>query len=117
MAAPGRWLRDGRLSTAFLVAGIAVFQTGQWVRSLPLFVIGPLLAGTGVGLGGSAVDDFLAAYAGTIVPTLALGPLDQILGQGIATSLPPVAVAATTLATARRRPAAPYLLHPRKEQS
>ncbi|WP_235457325.1 hypothetical protein [Streptomyces olivochromogenes] len=117
MAAPGRWLRDGRLSMALLVAGIAVFQTGLWVRPLPLFVIDPLLAGTGVGLGGSAVDDFLAAYASTIVPTLALGLLDQILGQDIATSLLSVAVAVTTLATARRRPAAPHLLHPRKEQS
>ncbi|MGW7385262.1 hypothetical protein [Streptomyces sp. NPDC054794] len=46
-------------------------------------MIDPLLAGTGVGLGGSAVDDFLAAYAGTIVPTLALGLLDQILDQDI----------------------------------
>jgi predicted MFS family arabinose efflux permease len=124
LAAPARWLSDRRPAPAFLVAGVAVFETGLWARSLPIFVVGTLLAGTGVGLAfrrGVGVTQrladplrradllstyFLAAYTGTIVPTLALGLLDQALDQDIATLLLSIAVVASALATALTRPAA-----------
>ena len=48
---------------------------------------------------------FLAAYAGTIVPTLALGALDQALDQDLATLLLAAAVVVLTLGAAARRPA------------
>jgi hypothetical protein len=42
---PGQWL-----APAFLVGGVGVFETGLWTRSLPMFIAGTLLAGTGFGL-------------------------------------------------------------------
>ncbi|GHF00414.1 hypothetical protein GCM10014715_65690 [Streptomyces spiralis] len=48
---------------------------------------------------------FLFAYTGTIVPTLALGLLDQMINQDVATLLLAVTVVATTLAGALSRPA------------
>ncbi|WP_371650930.1 MFS transporter [Streptomyces mirabilis] len=48
--------------------------------------------------------DFLFAYTGTIVLTLALGPLDQTINQDVPTLILAVAVVATTLASALSRP-------------
>jgi hypothetical protein len=99
-----------------------VFEAGLWTRSLPTFVAGTLLAGTGIGLAfrrGVGVAQrladprrradlfsthFLFAYTGTIVPTLALGLLDQTINQDVATLILAVAVVATTLASALSRP-------------
>lgn len=93
------------------------------MRSLPAFAAGTVLAGAGIGLAfrrGIQVTQrladphhradllstyFLAAYTGTIVPTLALGVLSQALDQDLATLILAVAVVATTLAAALNRPA------------
>jgi MFS family permease len=122
VAAPERWIAGRRPASAFLVAGVAVFEAGLWTRSLPTFVAGTLLAGTGIGLAfrrGVGVAQrladprrradlfstyFLFAYTGTIVPTLALGLLDQTINQDVATLILAVAVVATTLASALSRP-------------
>jgi hypothetical protein len=46
---------------------------------------------------------FLAAYAGTIGPTLALGLLDQVINQNIATLLLAIGVGAIAMATTLTR--------------
>ncbi|GGX68935.1 MFS transporter [Streptomyces minutiscleroticus] len=122
VAAPERWVSGRRPAPAFLAAGVAVFETGLWTRSLPLFAAGTLLAGAGIGLAfrrGIGVTQrladpqrradllstyFLFAYTGTIVPTLALGLLDQTVNQDVATLILAVTVVATTLAGALSRP-------------
>ncbi|MFF1932554.1 MFS transporter [Streptomyces sp. NPDC058228] len=122
VAAPGRWISGRWPAPAFLVAGVAVFETGLWTRSLPTFAAGTLLAGTGIGLAfrrgvgvaqrladtrrrsGLLSTYFLFAYTGTIVPTLALGLLDQTINQDVATLILAVGVVATTLAGALSRP-------------
>jgi hypothetical protein len=122
LGAPARWLSDRRPAPAFLIAGVGVFEAGLWTRSLPTFVAGTILAGIGVGLAfrrGVGITQrladprrradllstyFLAAYTGTIVPTLALGLLAQVLNQDVATLLLSIAVVATTLGTALSRP-------------
>jgi hypothetical protein len=91
-------------------------------RPLPTFAAGTLLAGTGIGLAfrrGVGVAQrladprrradllatyFLFAYTGTIVPTLALGLLDQTINQDVATLTLAVVVVATTLASTLSRP-------------
>ncbi|MEV4576618.1 hypothetical protein AB0K16_25540 [Nonomuraea jabiensis] len=121
LAAPARCLSGRRPAPLSLVAGVVV-RTALWTRSLPLFVVGTILAGAGVGLvfrRGVPVTQrlahprrradllstyFLTAYTGSIVPTLALGLLNQALDENLATLLLSVAVAATTLASALRRP-------------
>ncbi|WP_406502507.1 MFS transporter [Streptomyces sp. NBC_01602] len=123
VAAPERWISGRWPAPAFLVAGVAVFETGLWTRSLPTFATRTLLAGTGIGLAfrrGVGVAQrladtrrradllstyFLFAYTGTIVPTLALGLLDQTINQDVATLILAVGVIATTLAGALSRPA------------
>ncbi|WP_346167321.1 MFS transporter [Streptomyces javensis] len=123
VAAPERWTSGRWPTPAFLVAGVAVFEAGLLARSLPVFAAGTLLAGTGIGLAfrrGVAATQrladprrradllstyFLFAYTGTIVPTLALGLLDQTINQDVATLILAVAVIATTLASALSRPA------------
>ncbi|WP_199923238.1 MFS transporter [Streptomyces sp. NRRL S-813] len=123
VAVPERWSSARWPAPAFLTAGVVVFETGLWARSLPTFAVGTLLAGTGIGLvfrGGVGVAQrladprrradllstyFLFAYTGTIVPTLALGLLDQMINQDVATLLLAVTVVATTLAGALSRPA------------
>ncbi|MEU6034195.1 MFS transporter [Actinomadura sp. NPDC047616] len=122
VAAPARWLSSHRPAPLLLIAGVAAVQTALWTRSLPLFVGGTILAGAGIGLvfrSGIAVTQrladpqrradllstyFLAAYTGSIVPTLALGLLDQALNENLATLLLSAAVVATTLASALKRP-------------
>ncbi|MGW4914490.1 MFS transporter [Streptomyces sp. NPDC004270] len=123
VATPERWLSRRWAAPAFLVAGVAVFEAGLWARSLPTFAAGTLLAGTGIGLAfrrGVGITQrladprrradllstyFLFAYTGTIVPTLALGLLDQTINQDVATLILAVAVVATTLAGTVSRPA------------
>lgn len=123
LAVPARWLSRWWLAPTFLTGGVVVFETGLWTRSLPVFIAGTLLAGAGIGLAfrrGVAVTQrladpsrradliatyFLAAYAGTIVPTLALGLLDQAINQDISTLVLAFAVVALTAAGALpRRP-------------
>ncbi|MFD3590717.1 hypothetical protein [Streptomyces sp. NPDC058683] len=123
VATPERWISRRRPAPAFLVAGVAVFEAGLWTRSLPAFAAGTLLAGTGIGLAfrrGVAITQrladprrradllstyFLFAYTGAIVPTLALGLLDQTINQDVATLILAVAVVATTLTSTLSRPA------------
>ncbi|MER5276736.1 MFS transporter [Streptomyces sp. NPDC002809] len=125
LAAPARWLSRRWPAPAFLVEGMVVFEIGLWTRSLPLFIAGTLLAGTGIGLafrrGVEAAQRladperradllatyFLAAYAGTIVPTLALGLLGQVINTDIATLFLAVGVVAVTLAAALGRRTGP----------
>ncbi|MFI6933384.1 MFS transporter [Streptomyces sp. NPDC050287] len=122
VAAPERWISGRWPVPAFLIAGVAVFETGLWTRSLPTFAAGTLLAGAGIGLAfrrGIGVTQrladprrradllstyFLFAYTGTIVPTLALGLLDQTIDQDVATLILAVTVMATTLTSALSRP-------------
>ncbi|KOG87283.1 MFS transporter [Streptomyces varsoviensis] len=124
LTAPERWISGRRAAPAFLIAGVAVFEAGLWARSLPTFAAGTLLAGIGIGLvfrRGIEVTQrladprrradllatyFLSAYTGTIVPTLALGILDQTINQDIATLILAATVVAITLAGALNRPAA-----------
>lgn len=123
VAVPERWTSGRWPAPAFLMAGVVVLEAGLWARSLPAFAAGTLLAGTGIGLvfrGGVGVAQrladprrradllstyFLFAYTGSIVPTLALGLLDQMINQDVATLLLAVTVVATTLAGALSRPA------------
>jgi len=126
LTAPERRLATRWFAPAFLIGGVVVFETGLWTRSLPVFVIGTLLAGAGIGLtfrrGIAATQRladpkrradllstyFLAAYAGTIVPTLTLGFLAQAIDQDIATLLLTTGVVTITLTAAvDRRSRAP----------
>ncbi|WP_406470720.1 MFS transporter [Streptomyces hirsutus] len=122
VAAPERWISGRWPAPAFLIAGVAVFEIGLWTRSLPTFAAGTLLAGAGIGLTfrrGIGVTQqladprrradllstyFLSAYTGTIVPTLALGLLDQTINQDVATLILAVTVVATTFAGVLSRP-------------
>ncbi|PFG95604.1 putative MFS family arabinose efflux permease [Saccharopolyspora erythraea NRRL 2338] len=121
LAAPGRWLDSPVIGPVFLIIGVAVFESGLWTRSLPAFVTGTVFAGIGAGVTfrrGVAVTArlaapdrradlfasyFLAAYAGTIGPTLALGLLDQVINQNVATLLLAVGIGAIALATTLTR--------------
>lgn len=122
LAVPQRWLDSRWPAPALLVAGVVVFEAGLWSESLAVFVAGTVLAGIGVGLAfrrGIEVTQrlaaprrradllagyFLAAYSGTIVPTLALGLLDQTVDEKVATLLLAAAVVLTTAATVRTVP-------------
>nr|WP_173867996.1 MFS transporter [Streptomyces albus] len=122
VAAPQRWTSGRWPAPAFLIAGVVVFETGLLIRSLPTFAAGTLLAGAGIGLAfrrGIGITQrladprrradllstyFLSVYTGTVVPTLALGLLDQAINQDVATLILAVAVVAATLACALMRP-------------
>jgi MFS family permease len=122
LTAPQRWLDSRRPTPTLLVAGVVVFEAGLWSESVTVFIAGTVVAGIGVGLAfrrGIGVTQrladpqrranllasyFLAAYSGTIVPTLALGLLDQALNEKVATLLLAVAVVLTTVAAARTAP-------------
>ncbi|MGW0819355.1 MFS transporter [Streptomyces viridiviolaceus] len=122
LTAPQAWLDSRWPTPAFLVAGVAVFETGLWAGSLPVFVVGTVLAGIGIGLAfrrGIGVTQrladprrradllasyFLAAYTGTIIPTLALGLLDQATNEKAASLLLAVAVVVITVAAVRTAP-------------
>lgn len=125
LAAPSRWLNSRAIGPALLILGVVVFESGLWTRSLPAFVAGTVFAGIGAGLvfrRGVAITArladpkrradlfasyFLAAYAGTIGPTLALGLLDQVINQDIATLLLALGVGAIAVAAALARPTTP----------
>ena len=93
-AAQGRLLR---LGVALLVAGIVTVTVAVWVTSLPLLLIGGVLAGAGGGAtfkgavstviaiappqarGESLAGFFLAAYLGLAAPVVGLGVATQYL--------------------------------------
>ncbi|HEY6499471.1 MAG TPA: MFS transporter [Streptosporangiaceae bacterium] len=93
-AAQGRLLR---LGIALLVAGIVAVTVAVWVTSLPLLLIGGVLAGAGGGAtfkgavstviaiappqarGESLAGFFLAAYVGLAAPVVGLGVATQYL--------------------------------------
>ncbi|HZZ51051.1 MAG TPA: MFS transporter [Pseudonocardia sp.] len=123
LAVPANGLAARLIGPASLGVGIGVFVVGLWTRSMGVFVVGTLLAGAGVGLvlragvaatGELAEPDqradlfatfFLAAYAGTIVPTLGLGLLDQVINQNIATLALAILIGGITVAASVLRPA------------
>lgn len=123
-----RWSFRRWLAPVFLLSGVPAFEAGLLVSSLPLFVVGTILAGVGIGLAfrrGITVTQelatpsrradllatfFLAAYAGNIIPTIALGVLAQAIGLDVATGILAIVIVGTTIAaaaTGRRRPARP----------
>ncbi|MEU6405662.1 MFS transporter [Streptomyces sp. NPDC046985] len=135
LGAPARWLERRWLAPGFLVVGVAVFVAGLWTRSFPVFVVGTVLAGVGSGLAfrrGIAVTArladprrradlnatyFLAAYAGTIVPTLALGGLDQVLDAKLATAILAAFIIVITVAAAVAPQRSPARAVPRRPRS
>jgi MFS family permease len=118
LVASPKLLSRGWPAPTFLLAGVTVFETGLLTRSLPTFMAGTVLAGIGIGLAfrrGIGVTQelaapsrradllstyFLAAYAGLIVPTLALGLLDQALSLDTATLVIAIVIIGTTIAAA-----------------
>jgi hypothetical protein len=84
-----------RTGAGLLVPGLAMLVVGMWLPSLPIFVIGGVLAGAGAGLvfGGAVATAgstaptgargevlaglFLGAYVGLSVPVVALGVATQ----------------------------------------
>ncbi|MGE0215935.1 MFS transporter [Mycolicibacterium sp.] len=122
LAAPERVLHSRVIAPGLLVGGVAIFEIALWTQVLSVFVVGTVLAGAGVGLafrhGVAATAEladpkrranlfatyFLAGYAGAIVPTLALGVLDQTLHQNVATLILAVSVSVITIAAAALRP-------------
>lgn len=114
VATSARWLRGPWAAPGALVAGVVVFEAGVLAGSLPAFLAGTLLSGAGFGLAFSRgltltqrladperradllATYFLAAYTGSVVPTLALGGLTQVLAPNIAALCLGAAVIATT---------------------
>lgn len=125
LVVPAQWQARWWVAPSALAGGVIVFEAGLLIRSLPVFLAGTLMAGAGIGLAfrhGIAVIQrladparradltatyFLSAFAGTIIPTLALGVLDQTINQNIATLVLAVAVVALTAAGARPHRSAP----------
>lgn len=109
-AARGRALTSRRLPGTGLALGIVSVQAGLLTRSLPVFVVGTLVSGAAFGLvlrrGVTVAHElappgrradllatfFLCAYAGNVVPTVALGALEQSVSSDLATSLLAAAV-------------------------
>jgi len=124
-AARGRALTSRRLPGTGLALGIVSVQAGLLTRSLPVFVVGTLVSGAAFGLilrrGVTVAHElappgrradllatfFLCAYAGNVVPTVALGALEQSVSSDLATSLLAAAVLllALTAALLRAEPA------------
>jgi hypothetical protein len=121
LVAPATWLSSPIVAPAFIVGGVLGFETGLWTHSVPVFIAGTALAGIGAGLafrygvavtGGVAEPSrranlfatfFLIAYAGLTVPTLALGVLDEVVDQNVATLILATGVAAVILGAAAVR--------------
>ena len=128
VTARDRMLSSTVLAPLTLAAGVVAFQTGLLSRSLGVFVAGTVVAGAafglilrrGVGVTHELADPsrradllatfFLFAYAGNIVPTVALGGLEQVLSSDIATSALAAVVLVLTLAAAL--PRHPHPGHP-----
>ncbi len=116
-AAQGRLLR---LGIALLVAGIIAVTVAVWVTSLPLLLIGGVLAGAGGGAtfkgavstviaiappqarGESLAGFFLAAYLGLAVPVVGLGVATQYLSAGVALLIFAAALLGALAAVSRR---------------
>jgi MFS family permease len=116
-AAQGRLLR---LGIALLVAGIIAVTVAVWVTSLPLLLIGGVLAGAGGGAtfkgavstviaiappqarGESLAGFFLAAYLGLAAPVVGLGVATQYLSAGVALLIFAAVLLAALAAVARR---------------
>ena len=121
---PPRVSASPLLFSSALIGGITLVELGLWTRALPEFLAGTVLAGIGVGVGfrrgvtgtqrlaspahrADLISTyFLAAYAGTIVPTLALGLLDEVLSRDVSTLILAVGVViVTAVATGTHRQA------------
>lgn len=105
-----------------LALGVVAFQAGLLTQSMALFLLGTVVAGgafglilrSGVGIAHRLADPghradllatfFLSAYAGNVVPTVALGALEQALSTDLATTiLAAVVLILTALAVLARR--------------
>jgi MFS family permease len=113
----GRLLRAG---IAVLVAGIVAITVAIWVTSLPLLLIGGVLAGAGGGAtfkgsvstviaiappqarGEVLAGYFLAAYLGLAVPVVGLGVATQYLSAPVALLIFAAVLLAALAAVARR---------------
>ena len=118
-----------RAATAAVVVGLAVIAAGALATSLPVFLVGGIIAGAGDGLLfaralGTAASLaqparrgevlgllFLAAYAGLTVPALAIGaileavtPTATLLGFAVATAALAIAAGTTLLRHTSRQP-------------
>jgi MFS family permease len=109
-----------RLGIALLVAGIVAVTVAVWVTSLPLLLIGGVLAGAGGGAtfkgavstviaiappqarGESLAGFFLAAYLGLAVPVVGLGVATQYLSAGVALLIFAAVLLAALAGVARR---------------
>jgi MFS family permease len=118
LVAPASWVESPIVAPLFIIGGVIGFESGLWVASVPVFVAGTTLAGVGAGLAfrhGVALTArvaepsrranlfatfFLLAYAGATVPTLALGLLDEVVGQNVATLILAIGVIAVVIAGA-----------------
>ncbi|HEY0814895.1 MAG TPA: MFS transporter [Pseudonocardia sp.] len=122
-SAPPRLAVSAVIPPVGLALGVVAFQAGLLTRWAPLFVVGTVLAGGAFGLilrSGVMITDrladpdhradllatfFLCAYAGNIVPTVALGALEQVMSTDVATTiLATVVVLLTVVAVVARRP-------------
>jgi MFS family permease len=116
-APQGRLLRLGII---LLAAGIVAVTVAVWVTSLPLLLIGGVLAGAGGGAtfkgavytviaiapprarGESLAGFFLAAYLGLAVPVVGLGVATQYLSAEVALMIFAAALLAALAAVSRR---------------
>jgi MFS family permease len=121
------------LATVALAGGTVLYEVGLIAERLTVFVAGTLAAGAGFGLmfrrglhvtqraaaPGRRADQiatyFLCAYAGNVIPTIALGALSEIAGDRIASVGLAIAITASAVATAGAAPRASgrrFLAHP-----
>jgi MFS family permease len=89
-----------RLSVPMVFVGLALFATGMWLPSLPVFVIGGIITGAG---GGLVVRGSLVAAAGTAPPESRAEVLaGYFLGAYIGLSVPVIALGVATEYVAAR---------------
>jgi MFS family permease len=118
LAAPAGWLQSLWIAPLLLVNGVILLEVALWTGTLATFLLGTVLAATGIGLTvrqgiattqrladpGHRADQvatfFLVSYSGTIIPTVLLGVLDQTLDRKVATLILPLLVAVVSLSAA-----------------
>lgn len=115
---PERAIESLWLATVALAGGTVLYEVGLIAERLTVFVAGTLVAGAGFGLmfrrglhvtqrvasPGRRADQiatyFLCAYAGNVIPTIALGALSEIAGDRTASVGLAVAITAGAVAAA-----------------
>jgi MFS family permease len=112
--------RQLRIGIALLVTGLVAVTVAVWVTSLPLLLVGGVLAGAGAGAtfkgtvstviaiaperarGETLAGLFLAAYLGLAAPVIGLGVATQYLSAPVALLIFAAALLAALLAVSRR---------------